>query len=69
MLLLYCLQVSPTEIENQLMEHDHVNDVCVIGVRDEMVGELPTAFVIRQPNSSVTEDQLLRFTKGIIMFQ
>ncbi|KAI0322159.1 acetyl-CoA synthetase-like protein [Amylostereum chailletii] len=39
-------QVAPAELERHLIAHPDVADVCVIGVPDEMSGELPRAYVV-----------------------
>jgi 4-coumarate--CoA ligase len=40
-------QVAPAELEGILASHEHVNDVAVIGVRDEsQATEIPLAFVV-----------------------
>ncbi|KAK0434156.1 phenylacetyl-CoA ligase [Desarmillaria tabescens] len=39
-------QVAPAEIEDHLMSHPHVADVCVVPIADEYSGELPLAFVV-----------------------
>ncbi|KAI6239472.1 4-coumarate--CoA ligase 2 [Aphelenchoides fujianensis] len=40
------LQVSPVELENLLLAHDHVLEAAVIGVPMEGFGEVPRAFVV-----------------------
>ncbi|XP_038207745.1 luciferin 4-monooxygenase-like [Zerene cesonia] len=52
-------QVAPSELEALLLEHPGVMDAGVTGKPDPSCGELPTAFVVRQPNSKVTEEELL----------
>lgn len=44
-------QVAPAELEGHLLNHWFVNDVCVVGVRDEYSGELPFAFVVPDPKA------------------
>jgi len=38
--------VAPAELEDLLLGHAKVEDVAVLGVRDEYAGELPKAFVV-----------------------
>ncbi|CAG4989977.1 unnamed protein product [Colias eurytheme] len=52
-------QVAPSELEALLLEHPGVMDVGVTGKPDLSAGELPTAFVVKQPNSRVTEKELI----------
>jgi len=53
----------PAEIERILAEHDGVQQVAVVGVPDERLGEVPVAFVVRAPNHPPTDAQLLDFTR------
>ncbi|XP_022906602.2 luciferin 4-monooxygenase-like [Onthophagus taurus] len=54
-------QVPPAEIEGILITHPEVKAACVVGKPDELAGELPTGFVVKQPNSNVTEEELVQF--------
>lgn len=40
------LQVAPAELEGLLLSHPDVVDAGVIGVPDEVAGELPCAFIV-----------------------
>ncbi|CAF4875836.1 unnamed protein product [Pieris macdunnoughi] len=51
-------QVSPTEIENIIMEQPEVADVAVVGMPDALAGEVPKAFVVLKPNHKLTEKQV-----------
>jgi acyl-CoA synthetase (AMP-forming)/AMP-acid ligase II len=52
-------QVSPSELESVIMKHPMVLDVVVVGEVDEVVGEIPKAFVVVKPNMSVTPDDII----------
>nr|XP_022919121.1 luciferin 4-monooxygenase-like isoform X2 [Onthophagus taurus] len=54
-------QVPPAEVEGILISHPNVKAACVVGKPDEFAGELPTGFVVKQPNSNVTEEELIQF--------
>jgi acyl-CoA synthetase (AMP-forming)/AMP-acid ligase II len=41
-----------------------VKDAGVIGIPDERAGELPLAFVVKQPNQDVTEEEIVRYIAG-----
>lgn len=56
-------QVSPSEIEMIIQSHPGVKDAAVIGKPHEINGEVPTAFVVKQPDSTVTVTEILDFTK------
>jgi len=54
-------QVPPAELEALLIRHPQVNDVAVIGVPDDAAGELPKAFIVRAPGSTVSAGTLQAF--------
>ncbi|XP_063925827.1 uncharacterized protein LOC135139500 [Zophobas morio] len=54
-------QVSPAELENLLIQHPGVKDAGVVGKVDERSGEVPVAFIVKQPNQSVTEEELIKY--------
>ena len=39
-------QVSPTELEDEIRKAPGVADVAVIGVKDDIAGEVPKAFIV-----------------------
>ena len=51
-------QVPPAELEALLIAHPDIADVAVIGIPDEEAGELPKAFVVRRPDSNLTEEMV-----------
>ncbi|POX47553.1 long-chain-fatty-acid--CoA ligase [Streptomyces sp. Ru71] len=56
--------VYPREIEEVLMTHPQVSLAAVIGVPHERHGEEIKAYVIPQPGSSLTEEELVAWAKG-----
>lgn len=54
-------QVAPAELEAVLLGNPEIADAAVIGVRDADGEELPKAFVVRAPGSSLTEDDVMAF--------
>ena len=54
-------QVSPTELEDLILRHPAVADVAVIGVPDDYAGELPRAYVVKKPGTSMNEEELKSF--------
>jgi 4-coumarate--CoA ligase len=54
-------QVPPAELEALLITHPAVVDVAVIGVPDEVAGELPKAFVTLAPGASLSLDEVQEF--------
>jgi fatty-acyl-CoA synthase len=58
--------VSPAEVERALSEHPDVAESCVVGVRDERLGEAPFAFVVLRPGSSSSEETIIAFLRDRI---
>jgi acyl-CoA synthetase (AMP-forming)/AMP-acid ligase II len=56
-------QVPPAELEALLITHPKVKDCGVIGISDEAAGELPFAFVVKQPYVELSEDEIKNFVK------
>ncbi len=55
--------MSSIEVEDAIFQHPDVTEVAVIGIPDEKWGELVTALVVTAPGSTVTEDDVIAFTK------
>jgi acyl-CoA synthetase (AMP-forming)/AMP-acid ligase II len=55
--------VSSIEVEDALFSHAGVAEVAVIGVPDEKWGETIKALVVRAPDATVTEAELIRHCK------
>ncbi|CAM8896919.1 unnamed protein product [Rhodiola kirilowii] len=54
-------QVAPAELEQLLQSHPEINDAAVIPYPDELAGQIPMAFIVRQPHSSIDEAQVKDF--------
>ncbi len=55
--------VSSIEVEDAIFQHPDVTEVAVIGIPDEKWGELVTALVVAAPGSTLTEDDVIAWTK------
>ena len=55
--------IYPREIEEALIEHPSVKEVAVIGVSDEVRGEVPKAFVIGEEGVALDEKELRGFCR------
>ncbi|MFJ5777642.1 FadD3 family acyl-CoA ligase [Streptomyces sp. NPDC093094] len=53
----------PAEIERVLALHPEVADVAVIGVPDDRLGEVGKAYVVRRPDSALTSDALISWSR------
>jgi 2-aminobenzoate-CoA ligase len=59
-------RIGPEEIEIELGKHPAVLDVGVIGVPDQIRGQIAKAFVVLKPGVSATPEQLIEFCRGKI---
>lgn len=55
--------IYPREIEEALSQHPKVKEVAVIGVKDEVRGEVPKAFVIVRDGMTLDEKELRAFCR------
>lgn len=58
--------IYPKEIESVLYQHPDVLEAAVVGQPDEVLGEVPTAFVSRRPGSAVDEETLLDHCRALL---
>lgn len=54
-------QVPPAELEKILQSHPEIADAAVIPYPDEDAGQLPMAFIVRQPGSNLTGQQVMDY--------
>ncbi|XP_059451720.1 4-coumarate--CoA ligase-like 9 [Corylus avellana] len=54
-------QVPPAELEQMLQSHPEIVDAAVIPYPDEEAGEVPMAFVVRQPRSNLGGPEIMDF--------
>ncbi|MCU4504312.1 AMP-binding protein [Acinetobacter sp. WU_MDCI_Abxe161] len=54
-------QVAPAELEALILQHPAIADVAVVGHPDKDAGEIPYAFVVLQPNTHLSESQLMEW--------
>ena len=59
-------QVAPAELEDLLLMHPKIKEAGVVGKIDEIAGELPTAFIVKQPGADVTEKEILEYIAGTV---
>ncbi|KAL5717701.1 hypothetical protein ACHQM5_010674 [Ranunculus cassubicifolius] len=54
-------QVPPAELEHVLQSHPEIADVAVVPYPDDEAGEIPMAFVVRKPESTLGGAQVMDF--------
>jgi acyl-CoA synthetase (AMP-forming)/AMP-acid ligase II len=52
-------RIAPKEIEEILLEHPNVHEAAVVGVPDEMLGEVIAAFISARTNEPLNEREIL----------
>ncbi|MFW5946088.1 MAG: long-chain-fatty-acid--CoA ligase [Candidatus Natronoplasma sp.] len=60
------LNVYPREIEEYLIEHEEIQEVAVVGVPDDELGEVVAAAVVPTENSDITAQDVVDFVYGEI---
>ncbi len=56
--------VYPAEIEEVLYQYPGVLEACVVGMKDEHLGEVGRAFIVVKPGVTVSADELKAFLSG-----
>jgi fatty-acyl-CoA synthase len=56
--------ISSVEIEGVLLRHPAVQEVAIVGMRDEKWGESPHAYVVLAPQQTATAEELIEFARG-----
>lgn len=59
-------KVSALEVETQLLEHSAIVDVCVVGVPDDVWGQIVGAVVVLDDNGDSSFDAIQQWCKGCL---
>jgi acyl-CoA synthetase (AMP-forming)/AMP-acid ligase II len=57
-------QVPPAELEALLLTHPSVADAAVIGVADDVAGEIPVGYVVLKAGHEATDTDIMTFVAG-----
>jgi acyl-CoA synthetase (AMP-forming)/AMP-acid ligase II len=57
--------IFPVEIENHIMGHSKVQDVGVIGLPDERLGEIVTAIVKEKSGQTLAEEEIAEYCEEL----
>ncbi|MBI2184885.1 MAG: long-chain fatty acid--CoA ligase [Thaumarchaeota archaeon] len=66
MIIISGFKVYPREVEDVLSEHPKVKEAAVIGVSDQLKGERVKAFVVPQPGTPPSEEELIKHCRKIL---
>jgi len=55
--------IYPTEVEGYLLQNPKILQAVVVGIPDEVKGEIPKAFIVPAPGETVTADEIIRWAK------
>jgi long-chain acyl-CoA synthetase len=55
--------IYPDQVEEVIQQMDGVLEVAVIGVPDEIFGEVPRAYVVKERDCSLTEEDIVKYCK------
>ncbi|KAL8152489.1 hypothetical protein V2J09_010249 [Rumex salicifolius] len=61
-------QVAPAELEGLLINHPHIADAAVVGMKDEAAGEVPVAFIVKSNGTQITEDDIKQYISKQVVF-
>ncbi|KAJ8898452.1 hypothetical protein PR048_003812 [Dryococelus australis] len=57
-------QISPSELESILITHPAVKEAAVVGVPHKLYGEVPQAYVVRQPGTNAEAQEIEDYLNG-----
>ncbi|PIA50407.1 hypothetical protein AQUCO_01300859v1 [Aquilegia coerulea] len=59
-------QIAPADLEAALISHPEILDVAVTGYADAEAGEVPMAFVVKKPGTSLSQEDVINFVAGLV---
>jgi len=62
------LQIAPQELERYIRRISGVSEVVVVGKKVDFVGEVATAVVVQEPNSNISEKDILDYYENCKYF-
>jgi long-chain acyl-CoA synthetase len=56
-------KVFPSEVEDMMLAHPKIKDLVIVGISDELKGEVPKAFIQLKEGETATEEEIRTFCK------
>lgn len=66
-MFVYTDRVFPSKIEKILLDSPQIHSVCVVGVPYGPTTDIPVAVVVRERNSTITEEEISKMVAGIFI--
>jgi len=57
------MNISPAEVENLLYTHPKIQDIAIVAMPDERMGEKACAYVVPKPGETLSFDEMVAFLK------
>ena len=61
--------IFPVEIEDFLQDHPKIQDVAVIGLPSQRLGEIATAVIQVKPGQTLTKEEVDAFCQGLARYK
>ncbi|XP_024358594.1 4-coumarate--CoA ligase [Physcomitrium patens] len=61
-------QVPPAELEALLLSNEEIQHAAVVSRKDDVAGEVPVAFVVRQAGSTISEEEVKDYVAKQVVF-
>nr|ABY21311.1 4-coumarate:coenzyme A ligase 4 [Physcomitrium readeri] len=61
-------QVPPAELEALMLSNEGIQDAAVVSRKDDVAGEVPVAFVVRQAGSTISEEEVKDYVAKQVVF-
>ena len=56
------MNIYPEEVEEVLLRHPKVKDACIIGKRDDLLGEVPVAYIVKKNDcDDISSEELINY--------
>lgn len=56
-------KVFPSEVEDMMLEHQKIKDLVVVGIPDDLKGEVPKAFIELKDGETASEQEIKKYCK------